>query len=336
MTMERQPLRSFLFAPGNHARRVEKALSLDADAVILDLEDAVATAEKPATREAVAAALGRPRRGWLYVRVNAADTDFCYGDLVAIVKPGLDGVILPKVERPTALATVDWLLCQLERERGLPPGTVDLIPIIETARGLDRLSAILAAGARVRRVAFGAGDFTLDVNMAWSRGEAELAHARATIVTASRAAELEAPLDTVWVDLADREGLEVSARSAMGFGFQGKMCIHPDQIAVVNRVFTPTDAEIAAAERVAAAFANAEAEGSAAIQLDANSSITRSSTGRSGYCSGLPPSVRGRKSDDGKTSRAARWCHCPRSLQLSSRPVWLHAACRSRRQCDQN
>ena len=105
MTMERQPLRSFLFAPGNHARRVEKALSLDADAVILDLEDAVATAEKPATREAVAAASGRPRRGWLYVRVNAADTDFCYGDLVAIVRPRLDGIILPKVESPAALAT---------------------------------------------------------------------------------------------------------------------------------------------------------------------------------------------------------------------------------------
>src|SRR5271165_4661338 len=94
MTMQRQPLRSFLFAPGNLARRVEKALSLDADAVILDLEDAVATAEKPAIREAVAAAFGGPRRGWLYVRVNAADTNFCYGDLVAIVKPGLDGVIL--------------------------------------------------------------------------------------------------------------------------------------------------------------------------------------------------------------------------------------------------
>ncbi len=122
MTMEIQPLRSFLFSPGNHARRVEKALSLDADAVILDLEDAVATKEKPATREAVAATFGRPRRGWLYVRVNAADTDFCYGDLVAIVRHGLDGVILPKVESPAALATIDWLLCQLERERGLPLG----------------------------------------------------------------------------------------------------------------------------------------------------------------------------------------------------------------------
>ena len=268
MSTEVRPLRSFLFAPGNHPRRVEKALSLDGDAVILDLEDAVATAEKPATREAVAEALGRPRRGLLYVRVNAVDTEFCYGDLVAVVRPGLDGIILPKVESVVGLATIDWLLAQFERDRGLLPGGIDLIPIIETARGLDRLGAILGAGTRVRRAAFGAGDFTLDVNMAWSRDEAELAHARAAIVIASRAAGIEAPLDTVWVDLTDRDGLEASARTALGFGFQGKMCIHPDQIAVVNRVFTPSDAEIAFAERVAAAFAKAEAEGSAAIQLD--------------------------------------------------------------------
>src|SRR5437868_4546471 len=144
------PLRSFLFAPGNHARRAANALSLDADAVILDLEDAVATAEKPATREAVAAALTRPRRGWLYARVNAVDTEFCYGDLVAVVRPGPDGVILPKVESAAQLATVDWLLAQLERERGLPQGVIDLIPIIETAKGLADLAAILAAGTRVR------------------------------------------------------------------------------------------------------------------------------------------------------------------------------------------
>jgi citrate lyase subunit beta/citryl-CoA lyase len=263
-----RPLRSLLFAPGNHARRVEKALSLDADAVILDLEDAVAIAEKPATRAAVAAALARPRQGLLYVRVNAVDTDFCYGDLIAVVQRGLDGIILPKVESAAGLATIDWLLGQLERDQGLPPGAIDLIPIIETARGVQRIDAILAAGTRVRRVAFGAGDFTLDVGMAWSRGEAELAHARAVIVTASRASGVDAPLDTVWVDLSDPEGLEASARTALGYGFQGKMCIHPDQIAVVNRAFTPSDAEIAFAERVAAAFAAAEAAGSAAIQLD--------------------------------------------------------------------
>jgi citrate lyase subunit beta/citryl-CoA lyase len=272
MSTETTALRSFLFAPGNHARRLEKALSLDADAVILDLEDAVATAEKPAAREAVAASFARQRRGLLYVRVNAVDTEFCYGDLLAVVRPGLDGIILPKVESAAGLATIDWLLAQLERERGLPAGGIDLIPIIETASGLERLGAILGAipraGTRVRRVAFGAGDFTLDVNMVWSRGESELAPARAAIVTASRAAGIEAPLDTVWVDLTDPDGLEASARTALGLGFQGKMCIHPDQIAIVNGVFTPTDAEIAFAERVTAAFAKAEAEGSAAIQLD--------------------------------------------------------------------
>ncbi len=263
-----QPLRSFLFAPGNHPRRVEKALSIDVDAVILDLEDAVATAEKRATRDAVSAALARPRQPLLYVRVNAIDTEFCYGDLAAIVRTGLDGIVLPKVETGVALATIDWLLAQLEREQGLRPRSIDLIPIIETARGLSQIDDVLASGTRVKRTAFGAGDFTLDVNMAWSRSEAELAYARARIATASRAAGIEAPLDTVWVELTDQEGLETSARAALGFGFQGKMCIHPNQIAVVNRVFTPSEAEVAFAERVVAAFTRAEAEGSAAIQLD--------------------------------------------------------------------
>src|SRR5207302_4767493 len=100
-----RPLRSFLFAPGNHARRVEKALSLDADAMILDLEDAVATAEKRATRDAVIAALVRPRRPRLYVRVNAVDTEFCYGDLAAIVRPGLAEGRKPRTARDGRLAS---------------------------------------------------------------------------------------------------------------------------------------------------------------------------------------------------------------------------------------
>jgi len=268
MSKPAPPMRTLLFAPGNHARRVAKALSLDTDAVILDLEDAVAIPEKPATRATVAAVLEQPRQGLLYVRVNASDTAFCYADLTAVVRAGLDGIILPKVEAAAGLATIDWLLAQLERDRGLPPSSIDLIPIIETARGLQQIDALLAAGTRVRRVAFGAGDFTLDLNIAWSRSETELAHARAVIATASRAAGLDAPLDTVWADLADAEGLEASARTALAYGFQGKMCIHPGQLAVVNRVFTPTDAEVEFAERVCAAFARAEAEGSAAIQLD--------------------------------------------------------------------
>jgi citrate lyase subunit beta/citryl-CoA lyase len=262
------PLRSFLFAPGNHPRRVEKALTLDADAVILDLEDAVAIAEKPATRDAVVAAYTRPRSGLLYIRVNAADTEFCHRDLMICVRAGLDGIILPKVESAATIQTIDWLLGNLEPECGLPAGGIDLIPIVETAKGLRDIDAILCAGTRVKRCAFGAGDFTLDVNMRWSREEGELAYARARVVTASRAAGIEAPLDTVWVDLQDEEGLDASTRMALTLGFQGKMCIHPNQIPVVNRVFTPTNAEIDFAERVVAAFAQAEKEGSAAIQLD--------------------------------------------------------------------
>ena len=207
-------------------------------------------------------------RALLYVRVNAAYTEFCYGYLVAIVRAGLDGIILPKVESPAMLTTTDWLLRQIERERGLDDGSIDLIPIIETACGLTHLDAIQASGTRIKRIAFGAGDFTLDVNMQWKRDEAELSYARAKIVIASRAAGLEAPLDTVWVDLQDAEGLEASARAALAYGFQGKMCIHPNQVGTVNRVFTPSEDEIAFAERVVAAFEKAESEGIASIQLD--------------------------------------------------------------------
>ena len=228
----------------------------------------MATAEKVATRAAIAAVLTTPRSGLLYVRVNAADTEFCCGDLVAVVRPGLDGIILPKVESPATLATIDWLLLQLERERGLEEGAIDLIPIIETARGLTHLDAILASGTRVKRIAFGAGDFTLDVNMQWQRDEAELAYARARIVTASRAAGLEAPIDTVWVHINDLEGLASSARRARQLGFQGKMCIYPPQVGLVNRAFTPTEKEVAFARRVVAAFEKAEREGSSSIQLD--------------------------------------------------------------------
>src|ERR1700681_5098011 len=104
-----------------------------------------------------------------------------------------------------------------------------LIPIIETARALSQIDAILAAGTRVKRIAFGAGDFTLDVNMTWSRNEAELGYARAKIASASRAAGIEAPLDTVWIDLADEEGLGGAARPSFGFRFPSKKLIHPNQ-----------------------------------------------------------------------------------------------------------
>ena len=261
-------LRTLLFAPGNHARRVEKALSLAADGVILDLEDAVAVSEKEAAREAVVAAFPRPRAGALYVRVNAISTEWCYGDIVSVVRSGMDGIILPKVEAPDHLKTADWLIGALERERGLPPGGIDLIPIIETALGFRALDAIAGACPRVKRLAFGAGDFTLDVGMIWSRDEHELLPQRSACVMASRAAGIEPPLDTVWADLRDTEGFALSAARAAALGFQGKMCIHPDQIAPANAAFTPDADTLSKARRVVAAFEQAEAQGLASIQLD--------------------------------------------------------------------
>ena len=260
--------RSFLFAPGNHPRRVEKALSLDADAVILDLEDACPIAEKVATREVVVAACQKPRTGLAYIRVNAATTEWGFSDIVAVVRKGVDGIVLPKLETADELKAADWVIGNLERERGLAAGTIDVIPITETAKGLANLRAIGQAGTRIRRIAFGAGDFMLDLAIAWTRSELELLPFRSECVLASRASGLEAPLDTVWVDLRDAEGFRASTVHAKGLGFQGKMCIHPDQVPVVNEVFAPTAAEVEWSRKAVAAFAEAEKSGSASIQLD--------------------------------------------------------------------
>ena len=260
--------RTYLFAPGNHPRKVAKVFGAGADAVVLDLEDAVAVAEKEATRAVVVEALQAPRACLGYVRVNGLDTDYCHGDLQAVVAPGVDGVMLPKVEAPGQLETVDWLIGQLERERGLPQGSVDLLPIIETGRGVAAAEAIAGAGTRVRRLSFGAGDYTRDMGMVWTGAEAELAHARACIVLASRVGGLEPPIDTVFIDLSDEENLEHSARTAVSFGFQGKLCIHPKQVEPVNRVFSPSVKAVAQAQKHVAAFREAEAAGSASIQVD--------------------------------------------------------------------
>lgn len=260
--------RSLLFAPGNHPRRVEKALTLAADGVILDLEDAVAVAEKAATRHVVVKALSAPRTGKLFVRVNGLTTDWSYGDLASVVRPGLDGIVLPKVEHAHELHTAAWMITALERENGCEPGSIDLIPIIETALGISNLASICRAGTRARRLAFGAGDFTLDMGMVWTRSESELLSYRAACVMESRAAGLEPPLDTVWADLRDPEGFTASARHAAALGFQGKMCIHPDQISGANAAFSPDGATLARAQRIVEAFEKAEAEGLASIQLD--------------------------------------------------------------------
>lgn len=263
-----QPNRTFLFAPGNHPRKVEKVFTAGADAVILDLEDAVAISEKVATRAVVAKTLAAPRNCRGYVRVNALDTEFTFGDVAAVVAPGVDGIILPKVERPADLQMVDWMITSLERERGLPEGGIDLMPIIETGKGIANVREICAAGGRLRRISFGAGDYTRDMGMEWTMTEGELAHARAEVVLASRINDLEPPVDTVFIHIREDVHFRNSADLVRQMGFQGKLCIHPAQVPIANAAFTPTEEEVAWSRKVIAAFQEAEAAGSASIQVE--------------------------------------------------------------------
>lgn len=270
-------MRTLLFAPATSAHHVAKALSgaTGTDGVILDLEDAIANAEKPVARltarqtiEAHAASHAEMHRPMVYVRVNGMTTPYAYDDLCAMVGPGLDGVVLPKAESASQLATADWLLRQLERARGLPEGSIDLMPIIESAAGIAHLPEIAAATPRIHRLNFGAGDYSLDTNMTWTAGHEGILWARIQVVNASRAAGLEPPLDTVYARLDDMEGFAREADQARRLGFQGKACIHPKQVVVANAVFTPSAEDIEHARRIVQAFAESEAAGVASLRVD--------------------------------------------------------------------
>ncbi|HYR37350.1 MAG TPA: CoA ester lyase [Burkholderiales bacterium] len=269
-------IRSFLFVPANVPRRVEKAQTLNADAVILDLEDSVAPSDKPASRGAIVAALGRPWQSLLYVRVNAPSTQWCYADLVATVRKGIDGVVVPKIESAADLHAIDWLLAALERERGIAEGSLDLMPQVETAAGVQRVDRILQARNlrpyrgpwRVKRVCFGAADYANDLGLSPTLDEPELADARARVVLASRAAGMENPIDSPWFHFKETAAFSRALERSRRGGFQGRCCVHPDQIAPVNEAYRPTSQEIAAAERIVAAFAEAEKRGAAAIEVD--------------------------------------------------------------------
>lgn len=261
-------LRSLLFAPGNVTRRVEKALSLNADVVILDLEDAVPLSEKAQARSLVAEALQKPRFASGYVRVNALSTGFTIDDIQTVMSSNLDGIMLTKVEEPADLYKVDWLMGHLEERLSLPKGSVDLIPLVENAKGIHNAYEIARAVPRVKRLCFGAIDYTADIGVKLTSDGAEIFYARSQLVNASRAAGLEPPIDTVYPDIKNAAGLERDTAVAVQLGFQGKLVIHPDQIDLVNKMFSPSEGDIAYALQVVAAFEEAEAKGHAAITLE--------------------------------------------------------------------
>lgn len=260
-------LRTILFTPGDDLRKIEKAMAAGADAVTLDLEDAVAYSKKDAARHTVREVLQKPAPRTVFVRINASSTDYILEDLRAVTGLPLAGLMLAKAESAEEVRKVDWLLGLLEIEAGLPRGATALIPFVESAAGILRALEI-ASCPRVKALAFGGVDFSQELGIHYPAESDGMFHARSQLVLASRAAGIEPPLDTVLPDIKNTEKLTVEANIARKLGFQGKLIIHPAQIEAVNKVFSPTPEEIAYARKVVAAFEEAEAGGTAVIQVE--------------------------------------------------------------------
>ena len=263
-------LRSLLFVPAHRARFVERAPTAGADVVCLDLEDSVPWDEKPNARRLAKEAIpGMPRTGYLlFVRVNGLYTGLLEQELDAIVGPELDGISLPKTDSARTVRQVDAYLTELEKARGLPVGQVKIIPWIETAIGLVNAYEICAATSRLIGASFGGEDFATDMGFKRTADSKEIEYPRAAMAVACVAAN-KLPIDTPEPDYADLEHLERDSRFARSLGYRGKYCIHPSQVEVVNRVFSPAPEEVDDARQVVELFEKEGiAKGMAAIAVD--------------------------------------------------------------------
>jgi len=275
--------RSLLAVPATRRKMAEKALASAADAVFLDLEDAVAPDSKAAARSDVVHALEKldwDDRQTLF-RANALDTPYFYGDLIEVVEragDSLDSVMIPKVNRPEDLYAVSMLLSQLELAMELDRGKIRLEAQIESAEGLSNVDSIASATSRLEALHFGPGDFAASVSMPQTSigvmdewDEAYPGHrfhyAMQRIVVAARATGLRV-LDGPVADYSDEEGLRRSCLIARSLGFDGKWCIHPAQIAIVNETFSPTARDVEWAKKVVAAYKEANATGSGSVSVD--------------------------------------------------------------------
>lgn len=263
-------VRSWMFVPGNRQRFIDKALDeVRPDAIFLDLEDGVPPEQKAAARPLVAAALERPAPGVLrFVRVNRVGSDWWRLDVDDSLAPGLEGVCIPKVESKDEILQMAAKLDAFETRRGLEGGSTRIICAVESALGLVRASELAAAHWRIAALMFGAEDFALDLGLGTVRdAEArELVYARSALVVAAAAAG-RMSIDGVFPDLEDEAGFRVDVEQARRLGFTGKATFHPKQIEGINRVFSPSGAELDYARRVVAAFDEAEARGDGAVAV---------------------------------------------------------------------
>lgn len=263
--------RSWMFVPGHRQRMIEKALGLGADAVMLDIEDGVAPGEKDTARKLIGEALGRERLSGSparFVRINAIGHARMDADLEAVVRPGLDGLVLPKVETAEEVLKVEAIVREREPALKIERDSVKLLIAIESPKGLLNAPAIAACSPRVVGLMFGAEDFGREMGLPTAReGEArDMLYARSAMAVAAASARVQA-VDGVWVDLKDAEGLWGFARQSRRLGFSGMSLIHPSQIDPINSVFSPTPEEIDYAQQVVQAYEEAVARGDGSISF---------------------------------------------------------------------
>lgn len=267
--------RSLLFMPGDSLRKIEKAANWEVDTLIMDLEDGVAQNRKLEARATVAEALGKFQYGRRerLVRLNHISTGMVADEIAATVggrpdggRPP-DGYIMPKAEIAQDLHTVDVMLSVAERDQGLPPQSLRLFVMIETARGVMNLREIAGATPRLEGLIFGAEDLAGDVGSVRTKAAWEVFYARSAVVTAAVAFQLQS-FDMIYADFNDPAGLEEESRFARQLGFTGKTCIHPNQTPIVNRTFSPSPEEVERARRLVAAFDDQQAAGAGAFTFD--------------------------------------------------------------------
>ena len=262
-------LRSLLFVPGNRANMLQKATGSNPDAFVPDLEDSVPADEKTEARNVTAAHLVKLAQAGARVipRVNSLDTGLLEEDLAAVVGAHVYGVSVGKISTPADVAAVEGVLETLEARAGLQRGHVRLVPWIETALAIVKAYDICTASPRIVGVAFGAEDLTHDMAIERREDDAEVGYARNVMCVAARAAGVLA-LDTPYFGFRDPEGLQQNAQASRAIGFKGKFAIHPAQVDLINAAFSPSDAEVAHARRVVAAFEEAERQGRGSTSLD--------------------------------------------------------------------
>ncbi len=258
-----RPRRSALYVPGANARALEKARTLDADVIIVDLEDAVAPAAKEGARQAAVEAIRRGMgRAEVVLRVNGAGTPWAEGDLAAAAASGADAVLLPKVDGPEVVREAERRLSAA----GAPDG-LSLWAMVETPRGVLRVAEVAAASPRLGCLVAGTSDLVKDLRARHTPGRIEVLASLSLVVLAARASGLSA-LDGVHLDLEDERGFAVACRQGRDLGFDGKTLIHPRTVAEANRAFAPGEEEVANAHRIIDAHAAAEAEGRGVVVVD--------------------------------------------------------------------